>query len=779
MFRRVAACCVLTLSPGILSAASLQITSGRMRVQVSPRNSPSEVISIRVKDKWVPALVTQGASTRVVVAGVPSPIQTCKITQVSPIQKGLLLTGDCGIGLVEQRITLTSQPDVINVYTQLTLNSKVSVNSVEDRYSFAPGRRAADSPLGPVDFVWSQNIKNQKDGDIPEWAFKSPTVMLQQGSVFTALVPKLSDRRTEPLALDLDVTSNKLPWIAYGAISSEPYGHSYFRRSTTGSPRIVYAVDKDGHNRGHVEYQYSIVASDQPYKLGYQRVVRLLWQDEGHRELMQSNDLQQNVLRPELVTFQEWARDTWIRYADEVYRGFDCGDRRCGTLASFRNPWGQWAKPAPDAWFNPWFETLRTAYGWYLYGKRTNNKDIEAKAESVLNLILTSPRDGGAFSTIYLLNGRRWIHSDGWAGYAEDYHAFSMSWTAYWMLRWGNDLVPDRKQEVLKFVRPYGDFLVKHQLASGVIPAWFDAKLQPRSEFRNFNAEVGASALFLAELYEATGDHAYLDAAIEAMNFTTREVLPRQRWFDFETFLSCARKPFSFYDSWTAQYPQNNLSQIQAAAAYLELYQVTQNLEFLTTGKHVLNYLLLTQQVWNNPAFTPKLVGGFTTQNTDGEWSDAREAYAAIVLWHYYQRTGNGQYLERSVAAARSIFAVAPWENWAHTGYIDQSGSLTGFNWGAGSGMTSVEMLSPVLGDAFINLTSGNGVGFNACSIRNLKIAEDTISFDLDTFPLNRTVTVRFAGVNKNTQYQVRWNEGPPKSVSGSALLQNGLTIRP
>ena len=40
---------------------------------------------------------------------------------------------------------------------------------------------------------------------------------------------------------------------------------------------------------------------------------------------------------------------------------------------------------------------------------------------------------------------------------------------------------------------------------------------------------------------------------------------------DFETFRSCARKPFDFYDRWTTQYPQNNLSTMQAAQAYLKL----------------------------------------------------------------------------------------------------------------------------------------------------------------------------------------------------------------
>jgi len=645
----------------------------------------------------------------------------------------------------------------------------VELRSVEDRYDFAPGRRSTSTPLsGPVDFVWSQNIKNEADGIVPQWAFKSPVVMLQQGQVFTALMPKLSDRRREPLALDLDVTSDALPWLSYGAVPSQPYGHSYFRRSPDGSPRVL---------AGTVEYQYSIVASAQPEKLGYRRAVRFLWTNTGHSELLRSNDLQQNVVRPELVTFADWRKDTWLRYANQVYHGFDCDGRRCGTLASNRNPWGQWNKPAPDAWFNAWFQTLRSAYGWYLYGRSIGNKEIENKAESVLNLALSSPQHGGAFPTIYLLNSKRWIRDDGWAGYSDDYHAFDMSWTAYWMLQWAENLTPDRKAEILAFVRPYGDFLVKHQLTSGVIPSWYDTNLKPIKIFRDFNAETAASGLFLASLAQVTGDHTYLNAATRAMAFITREVLPRERWFDFETFLSCARKPFGFYDPWTAQYPQNNLSQIQAAKAYLELFHVTKDREYLEIGTHVLDYLLLTQQVWNNPAFSPKVVGGFTTQNTDAEWSDAREAYAAVLLWGYYKATGSHEYLERAVGAARSIFAIAPWENWAHTGYLDEPGSLTGFNWGAGSGMTSIEMMYPVLGDAFIDLQRKMGVGFNACSLRNIRVDHDTISFDISTFPTLHTVTVMFFGVDPSASYRISWNGNHARTIRGDVLARNGFAF--
>jgi hypothetical protein len=770
--------CILAASTLAFGATTLQRPNGSIRMVVEIGSSPGERVEIKVDGQWVAALSSSQAATRVVAIGARDNPHSCVIQAVETVPDGIVLSGDCGLGKFDQRVNLTDEPDELAVTVRFMPSPDTRINSVEDRYDFTPGRRAAKDSKGPVDFVWSQNIKNETDDDIPDWAFKSPVVMLQQGPVFAALMPMLSTRHIQPLALDLDVTSQKLPWLAFGAIPSEPYGHSYFRRSSTGSPKIVETSRSIGQ-QGVIEYRYSIIVSQQPYKLGYRRAVRLLWRQLGHPELLHSEDLQRNVLRPWLVTFQDWEKDTWVRYANNVYFGSPCGKNQCGTLASFRNPWGRWDQnPGPDAWFNPWFETLRTAYGWYLYGRRTGDSDIERKAESVLNLALSSPRDGGAFSTIYLFKGKRWIHSDGWAGYGDDYHVFGMSWTGYWMLKWGSDLTPDREQEILAFLRPYGDFLVKHQLASGVIPAWYDSDLQPRAEFRDFNAETAASGLFLASLAEATGNHAYLAAAEKTMDFVTREVLPRQRWFDFETFLSCARKPFDFYDPWTAQYPQNNLSQIQAADAYLKLYQLTHQPKYLSIGTHVVDYLLLTQQVWNNPALSPKLVGGFTTQNTDAEWSDAREAYAAVLLWDYYEATGQNEYLERAVAAARSTFAVAPWENWAHTGYIDESGSLTGFNWGAGSGMTSIEMMYPTLGDAFIDAARDSGVGFNGCSVSNLTIHGHDISFAIQAVPSLHKIHVRFAGLVKTAQYRVFWNGNASAPMSGDALLRTGYTIQ-
>ena len=350
------------------------------------------------------------------------------------------------------------------------------------------------------------------------------------------------------------------------------------------------------------------------------------------------------------------------------------------------------------------------------------------------------------------------------------------------MLRWANDLVPARKSEILAYLRPYADFLVKVQQRTGCIPSWFDESLQPRPEFRDFNAETAGSALFLAEFAQVVSDSNYLNAAIRAQDFIAREVVPRQRWYDFETFLSCARKPFDFYDRWTAQYPQNNLSQMQAVQAYLELYRLTGSGQYLTSGEQLVDYLLLTQQVWNHPLFSPKLLGGTTTQNTDAEWSDARQCYLATLLLDYYDSTGRVDYLERSVAAARAGFAVAPWENWAHTGYVNEPGALTGFHWGTGSQMASVEMMSGSLGDAFVNVERGQGVGFNACTLENLHIKGTTIAFALRAEPSHessgravRQLLIRFASLDPDAQYKLIVNEGPPVLVTGQELLSQGV----
>lgn len=772
---------VLSLSAPVAVGADPVVLRGeKVRISISAAGTTyRERVEIRDGTNWNVALDTLESVTRVRVAGKTL---GCSVVNASVVGTRLVTRGECGNGTFERELQLGPSGDTIAAKVRFMPNTGATLSSVEDRMSFAPEHRKFDTPFqGSLDFVWSQNIKGSQDDLVPHWAFKSPAVIFQQARVLAAIVPRVDlltagSLRKAPPALDLDVTSSKHAWFSYGIVASQPTGHSYFLRDNDSTLDV---------SAGPIEFEYWILTSAQPERLGYRRVSQFLWEVFGSPALKQSMDLQRNVRRPELLLFDDWRTEAWTRYANEKYWEFDCGGARCGAFTSPRNLWGNWDDaPKQDAWFNSWFQNLRTAYGWYLYAQRTSNPEMKRKAEQVLNLALSSPQHEGAFSTVYMHDTRTWFRDDGWAGFPDDYHTFCMSWTGYWMLRWANDLVPARKAEILAYLRPYADFLVKVQQPTGCIPSWFDEKLRPRPEFRDFNAETAGSALFLAKFSQGVGDSKYLSAAIRAQDFIAQEVLPRQRWFDFETFLSCARKPLAFYDHWTAQYPQNNLSQIQAVLADLELYHSTGQEQYLERGTQIADYLLLTQQVWNHPLFSPKLLGGTTTQNTDAEWSDARQCYLATLMLDYYQATGRMDYLERAVAAARSGFAVAPWENWAHTGHIDEEGSLTGFHWGTGSQMASVEMMSGLLGDAFVNVERRQGVGFNACTLDNLQISGTTIRFALRAEPApkqssqtGRRLLVRFTGIDRHAKYQIVVNEGQPVSVDGEELLSQGHWI--
>jgi hypothetical protein len=53
---------------------------------------------------------------------------------------------------------------------RFAVQEHAKIRSVEDRYDFVPPRRSSDTPLsGPLDFLWSQNIKSEPDDLIPDW----------------------------------------------------------------------------------------------------------------------------------------------------------------------------------------------------------------------------------------------------------------------------------------------------------------------------------------------------------------------------------------------------------------------------------------------------------------------------------------------------------------------------------------------------------------------------------------------------------------------------------
>jgi hypothetical protein len=185
--------------------------------------------------------------------------------------------------------------------------------------------------------------------------------------------------------------------------------------------------------------------------------------------------------------------------------------------------------------------------------------------------------------------------------------------------------------------------------------------------------QMGPVALFLLQLYKQDGQQQYLDAAEMGLSFIEKSVIPSREWYDYETFWSCAPKSTPF-DEITGQNHANNLALSQTVAAFLLAWQVTGDSHYLSTGEALLDYLLLYQQCWTHPLIgglesKTALLGGFTTQNSDAEWSDARQSQIGNILLDYYRATGKIEYLERGITALRAQFPISPYENVAHTGY--------------------------------------------------------------------------------------------------------------
>jgi hypothetical protein len=218
-------------------------------------------------------------------------------------------------------------------------------------------------------------------------------------------------------------------------------------------------------------------------------------------------------------------------------------------------------------------------------------------------------------------------------------------------------------------------------------------------------------------------------------------------------------------------------------AAYLSASRVTGEARYLATGESLLDYLLLYQQCWTNPVLenltsTAMLLGGFTTQNSDAEWSDARQSQFGNILLDYYRSTGKVEYLERGVAALRAQFPISPSENWAHEGYGGKAG-VSSFHWGTGSGMAGIEIDEDYLHDAVVDVPAGRGVGVNGLNVIRCAVHGSQIRLEIRTpFAWARQPVVVFRRAEPTRRYQVLLSGVEAGSWAG-ADLEKGIPLSP
>ena len=639
----------------------------------------------------------------------------------------ICLRGEYRHGVVaEKRIRLGEEDTFTEVLVTIKADDDISAELLEDRLFFAPA--------GTPDFTWLPHMKYIEDNNSPDWTWKSPAAICQKDGLFAAIIPDLDyfceNKTLEAVnaVLDMDIRDTGAKYISIGRSPSFPQGHASFSRIAG----IRFILGQEGTG-----YAYSVMpGSGAQSRQAYRPVAAFLWERYGRRRFYEGHAAQR-------YPFDVWDDKTWNGYADTVWQAFPYEGRACGSLMC-----PNW-DIVGDAWFCAWWNNMRTAYGMELYSRRTGDGKAHGRAERILNLALAAPRNKGAFPVFFTRSekGTYWLNDHVFGGYPDYYHHADMAWTAYWMLQWYKDFDPSNAEILARCVE-YGELALAMQQDNGFIPSYFDAdmNLRPDTGLNEESAEPAIVALFWTALYRATGGERYLRGAIKAMDYMQEVIVPTGKWFDFETFLSCAPKPYGFYDPCTGQQPQCTLAMLYVPMVFMELYGITRDSTYLENGCRSLDYLSMFQQVWSHPRLTPNLIGGICSQNTDSEWSDARQAICAPVYLQYYQVTGKKEYMERGVAALRASFAVAPAENWAHVGFLDAPGGVSGIHWGQGSAVVAAELLRGQYGDIYLDRGRQWGIGINGCTVESLRFEKGRIDIKaVTTFGFTEPILLKVA----------------------------------
>jgi len=774
---------------------------GPLRLVLTPREDGwTQEYSVGGNDGWRTVLTgyrrgDAGADESVVLA-VNGSVSAVPMRFLSEEKGGagvqIRLEGRLGRHRVSTTITMGGSPPGVHVRHIFDPGGPVDLAYLLFSYCFQPGfeERKGRAP----EFAWAPNLRPGDDHVISEHVFRSPAVVVCNAGATAALVPDLEAMRRPggmPTALDYDVADPAgAPVIRFGFMESRSVPHTYYRHT----PSMVRKLCG-----GPLEIAYHLLLDLSGEISPQRRVASFHWERHAKRYV--------DDVRPQVVPLERYARQgyEWLFERSGLYREFEFGGETCGgamaigyagdgppRIAGRRGvrgllrrgslmsrlqirvvlPLANRPKMAdlferavrrgllpvvPQFLFQGWYNNMRTACGAAWFARRWGDEILLERAHRMAALCRSAPEQGGAFAAACFQAGDEVIWKPGTRGFSYDYEQYSTvdaSVTGFWMLHWHNRISND--PALLEKARRYGDLLLGIQQDSGAIPSWFTFRggRAVASPTLASSAQTAAGARFLASLAGATGREDYLEAARRAADFLIREVIPGGRWFDFETFFSCSAKPLDMVCPHTGLAPANTLSMFWTADALGALYERTGHAEYLERGRDTLDLLNLYQQVWDAPFLAFHTFGGYGVMNTDGEWSDARQALFVPVLLDYYRFTGKAEYFERAVAALRASFAlmilpeneavaranmagIAPrnvgstFENYGHFGYDHRVPAILEPDWGTGSACAAAALVLADYGQVHVDLDRERAFGIDGCTVKSLSIEGGIIDLDV------------------------------------------------
>ncbi|HUX58655.1 MAG TPA: hypothetical protein VMV77_16915 [Bacteroidales bacterium] len=636
-----------------------------------------------------------------------------------------------------------------NIYhlgINLQTDASVALKDMFVQFDFVPQNPSLWSK-SRHDFHWIPNIKSKPSHIASDHVFRSPVVMMMSETIGTALIPDLdllNENRPAPYYLDMRFPENEAPKIIYGLTNSKADSHVYY----------VKRGDSFSVEGGKLSFGFYLIVNQNISRNSLLREVNnLLWKEFGKDYIVQ--------MEPQTVQFKQYAEYGFRMALDSLW--INAGYPNSGgiTLSTYYNKinkkWGGRTYPN-DLWFHSWFNNMRTAYGLYLWGDKSSRPEWKQKALEVKNLILNSPVEKGFFKTIYNFQTNTWVAS-GQGGGENVYHLPDNAWTAYWLMRFNQECESDKRITTLTV--NFANALLSIQHPDGSFPTRVFVGNLETDPVLDGSASEGLAIWYLAEmrlrnLIPENSKKAVDEAIQKGLDHIRREILPRQKFEDFELYFSCSRKPLNFYDSISEMYGQNTLSIQWCAEAFRTGYQLFKRQQDFKNALYCIDLLCLYQQVWNPSYLSFYAFGGFGVMNTDAEWNDARQAQFAETLANFYDLTGKIEYLERAVAAARASFAlmvidenkdVAPInykgtsrnfeihgamaENYGHCGSDCRSGQ-SGFHWGTGSALCTSIILQEKYGDLFINPKLNHALGINGIVVNSADFKKKKINLTIN-----------------------------------------------
>ncbi len=708
-----------------------------MRVSLfEHKNHYEEVITIKLNNEWVPIL---GSLTG------------CNTLQVESLRKKSPMLFNY---LKSKKKKIYFQLNNKDFEIKLDYCMEES-NILHVRYQILTYQDLEFSKLGvryrihlekDPNFTWIPHICPREDLVVGDHVFRSPVMIYRKNELAFIFLPDLKTiHRNRPFQMLMEMKlEDSEHLVSFGFGNYQPYKHVLFRHKSNKEFQVKEKTD--------LTFRYYIMVLVNKTDLEIiQFINQFLWEKYGRKFYYET-------LNPQVVPFEENVKqgfDAILKrhkfWGDLKVNGVDCGGFWVGSwlgedkyplkffdrsnINEFRNNFNKKNKNAA-IYNNAWFLNIRSSYGFRYFGEIWNNKELIEKSNAMMNLIIQLPRKSGLFPSIILPSSAKtseFITINGTKAWwpIDYYHVVDTSLAMYWGLRISRDFnlpIEEIKQKSIELA----DFLISCQLDNGAIPTFidFDEDDNPIIHDDLINsASSGAIMMFLTELYKVTEDSKILDSCERIASYISSEIIPIDKWHDFEAFYSCTYPQKVEYDSYTHSNIMNNLCIYWCTEGFLELYRITGEEKYLNEGERILGVLSLFQQVWDMPYIDFHTFGGFGVQNADAELSDARQGLFVKTYMEYYLETGKWEYMERGIAALRASWALqilpdyrelcpgnfngittdngidkgCVSENYGHVGKNQKIPGFIMFDWGVGTASMATAYAKKKFGDLFID----------------------------------------------------------------------------